>query len=96
MTRATGIPNPNSPHALAVTDGTTTVGAIVPHDGSYFAFDVDDVLVGEYATQREAMRAIGSCENRETTRDNPAIAQRSRGDEKIAAAGAARLQRGRR
>jgi hypothetical protein len=92
MTRATGISNPNSPHALAVTDGTTTVGAIVPHDESYFAFDVDDVLVGEYATQREAMRAIRSGENR----DNPAIAQRSRGDGKLAAAGAARLQRGRR
>jgi hypothetical protein len=27
-------------------------------DGAYFAFDVDNVLIGEYATQREAMRAL--------------------------------------
>jgi hypothetical protein len=55
--KITDIPNPHTPGALAVSDGTTCIGHIV-HAGSYFAFDADDILIGEYATQREAMRAI--------------------------------------
>jgi hypothetical protein len=55
--KRTDIPNPRTPGALAVTDGTTCIGYIV-HDDTYFAFDADNVLIGEYATQREAMRAM--------------------------------------
>jgi hypothetical protein len=43
---------------LAVTDGTALAGHIVPHHGAWFAFDGDHVLVGQFATQREAVLAI--------------------------------------
>jgi hypothetical protein len=56
--KRTDIPNPHAPGALAVTDGTTHIGSIVMHDGAYFAFGIDGVLVGEYATQGKAMRAL--------------------------------------
>ena len=56
----TKIPSPLSPGALSVTDGATTVGTVVVRDGSYFAFDAEGVLIGEYATQQKAMRAIPS------------------------------------
>jgi hypothetical protein len=46
------------PGALSVSDGSETVGSIVTIKGSYFAFDVEHVFVGMYASQREAMRAI--------------------------------------
>jgi hypothetical protein len=55
--KRTNIPNPHAPGALAVTDGTTCIGHIV-HDGAYFAFGVDNILIGEYTTQREAMLAL--------------------------------------
>ena len=52
------IPNAHVPEALAVTDGQDCIGHIVARDGSYFAFGADDILLGEFSTQREAMRAI--------------------------------------
>jgi hypothetical protein len=52
------IPRADTPGALSVSDGTETVGSIVTINGAYFAFDVEHVLVGTYASQREAMRAI--------------------------------------
>jgi len=52
------IPSARMAHALAVTDGGTCIGRIVAHDGSYFAFGTDVVLLGEFSTQREAMRAL--------------------------------------
>ncbi len=58
MTRTTDVPNPNSPHALAVSDGAQTVGIIVECDGSFFSFDTDNILLGKFQTQREAVRAI--------------------------------------
>jgi hypothetical protein len=54
----TRIPRADTPGALSVSDGSDTVGFIVAIDGSHFAFDVEHVLVGAYASQREAMRAI--------------------------------------
>ncbi len=55
------IPNPRtSAAALAVTDGATTIGFVIPHDGEFFAFDHDQNLLGEFKTQRQAMRAIPS------------------------------------
>jgi hypothetical protein len=47
-----------APDSLAVTDGTTLIGHIVARDGSYFAFRPDDSLLGEFATQGEAVRAF--------------------------------------
>ena len=41
-----------------MTIGTTTIGYVAEHDGSFFAFDLNQELIGEYETQREAMRAI--------------------------------------
>jgi hypothetical protein len=52
------IPSPHNPNALSIADGQTHVGKVLHHDGAYFAFDADDVLVGEYRTQREAARAL--------------------------------------
>jgi hypothetical protein len=53
--------------ALAVTDGAATAGYIVKLDGSYFAYSADQILIGEYSTQRAAMRAIPTRENMEPT-----------------------------
>jgi hypothetical protein len=53
------IPNPHkAPDALSVTDGAVTAGRIVQQDGSFFAFDANFVLLGEYQTQRAAVRSI--------------------------------------
>jgi hypothetical protein len=54
----TGIPNPRAANALAVTVGCTTVGYVVKSDGAFFSFDVDEFLLGEFETQRQAIRAI--------------------------------------
>ncbi len=43
---------------MSVCDGHEHVGTIVPCDGSFFTFGVDDILIGEYSTQSEAMRAL--------------------------------------
>jgi hypothetical protein len=51
------IPKANAPGALHVSDGADACGTIVERDGSFFTFDIDGVLVGEYPSQREAVRA---------------------------------------
>ncbi len=51
------IPSARAPGALTVCDGTTMIGGIVVR-GSFFAFAADGILLGEFATQQEAMRAI--------------------------------------
>ena len=56
MRKKISVPRVNA--ALAVTDGTTLIGHIVARDGSYFAFRPDDSLLGEFATQSEAVRAL--------------------------------------
>jgi hypothetical protein len=57
--RNTDLPNPHTAaNALSVADGTVTVGFLVASDGSFFSFDRDGVLLGEYPTQRQAMRTI--------------------------------------
>ena len=58
MTPKTDIPNPRVANALRVADGTETVGFPVESDGAFFSFERDGVLIGEFATQRQAMRAI--------------------------------------
>ncbi len=52
------IPDPNSPGALSVSDGTTTVGTVVERDHSFFAFDADGTLLGEFRSRRQALRSI--------------------------------------
>jgi hypothetical protein len=52
------IPDPTRMHALNVIDGTVWVGQIVEHDGVYFAFRTDDVFIGAFTTQREAIHAL--------------------------------------
>jgi hypothetical protein len=49
---------PSVRNAMAVTIGTEIIGYVAEHDGLYFAFDLNEELVGEYETQREAVRAI--------------------------------------
>ncbi len=58
LARSSTIPGLHAANALAVTDGTTTVGFIVEHDGSHFAYDADGILIGEYQNRIEAMSAI--------------------------------------
>ncbi len=63
--RCTDIPNPHAPDSLAVTDGTTSIGRIVARDGSYFAFGTDNILLGEFATQGQAMHALPAASARD-------------------------------
>jgi len=51
------IPTADDPAALAVTDGSVFVGSIVERDGSFFSFDANGTLIGEYATRSAAMRS---------------------------------------
>ena len=44
--------------AMAVTDGSETVGYVIEHGGKHQAFDIDGVLIGEFTSLREAMCAI--------------------------------------
>lgn len=55
--RSSHIPKANAPDALHMSDGADARGTIVERDGSFFAFDIDGVLIGKYPSQREAMRA---------------------------------------
>ena len=55
---STLIPKHTAPDALSVSDGAITVGYIVERDGSHFAFDDSGTLLGEFETQREAVRSI--------------------------------------
>jgi hypothetical protein len=59
---STAIPDPHTDSASAVTDGAVMVGRIVQQDGSFFAFDANFVLLGEYRTLRAAIRAIPKTE----------------------------------
>ncbi len=60
------IPNPRTtPGALAVTDGHDTAGYVIEHDGSFFAYGADQILIGEFPTRRAAARAIPTKENTE-------------------------------
>jgi hypothetical protein len=53
------IPNPSTaPDALSISDGHETIGYCIARDGSFFAFDVNFVLLGEFRSQREAVRSI--------------------------------------
>jgi hypothetical protein len=52
------IPSPHSADSLVVTDGQQAVGKIIYHDGSFFAFGADDILIGEYHSRQAAMRSI--------------------------------------
>jgi hypothetical protein len=52
------IPDPRAAGALSITSGHTTIGYLVKDGGSVFAFDTDFVLLGEYRTQREAVREL--------------------------------------
>lgn len=40
------------------------LGNIVEQDGTFFAYDVTGALVGKFATQQDAMRAIPPCRTR--------------------------------
>jgi hypothetical protein len=53
-----GIPRATSPGALAVTDGTETIGVVVEHDHSFFSFDTTGTLVGEFDTLAKATRSL--------------------------------------
>jgi len=52
------IPDPRVGNALSVCDGHETVGFIVEDDKSFFAFDREATLIGEYPTCKQATRAI--------------------------------------
>jgi hypothetical protein len=58
-TQRSPLPNPRTADdALAVTDGASTAGFLIERDGSFFAFDQDDTLLGECATRTQAACAI--------------------------------------
>jgi len=52
------IPSPRAAGALSVTDGGDTIGSIVIRGESFFSFDADGVLLGEFDTQRDAVFAF--------------------------------------
>jgi hypothetical protein len=49
---------PSVRNAMAVTIDTQTIGYVAEHNGSFFCFDLNEELIGEYETRREAVRAI--------------------------------------
>ena len=55
------IPSACAVDAMAVTIGTETIGFVVHRDSSYFAFDTNEQLVGEYPSKRAAMRSLNRC-----------------------------------
>jgi hypothetical protein len=53
------IPDPcHAANALSITSGHETIGFVVEHDKSFFAFNAEGILLGEYQTQRAAVRSI--------------------------------------
>ena len=52
------IPKHTAPDALSVSDGAATVGYVVERNGSFFSFDDSGTLLGEFKTQRAAVRSI--------------------------------------
>ncbi len=54
----TGMPKATASDALGVYDGQDRVGAIVERDRSFFAFGLDEILVGKFEHLHQAMRAI--------------------------------------
>jgi hypothetical protein len=54
-TRHRGIPRPDSPGALAITDG---VHHVVEAGRSFFSFGPDEILIGEFETRALAIAAI--------------------------------------
>ncbi len=55
---ATIIPKLYISAALAVSDGAQLAGYVVEHDGSWFAYGRDHVLIGEFESQHAAVCAI--------------------------------------
>ena len=51
------IPHVNA-NALAVTDGTETVGFVVERIGAHFAFGPDQKLIGKFSSRAEAVAAL--------------------------------------
>jgi hypothetical protein len=58
MTESNAIPYARARGAIDVSDGLFKVGTIVQRDKSFFAFGLDEVLIGEFASLQLAMRAI--------------------------------------
>jgi hypothetical protein len=52
------IPKLNVTTALTITDGADVAGFIAEHDGAFFAYGADHVLIGEYTSRVAASRAI--------------------------------------
>lgn len=77
-TTTTKIPTADDARARSVTDGTVSVGRIVYDGGSHFAFDAHGVLLGEYRSMIQAMRAIPSAAELEKQASAPARHNRSR------------------
>jgi len=57
--KTTGLASPRTSNkTLSVSDGATTAGYVVEHDGEFFSYDAEFVLLGEFTSQSEAVRAI--------------------------------------
>ena len=52
------IPRPDAADAVAIYDGQQIVGTCVKRDDSFFSFGADRILIGEYRTLHEAVRAL--------------------------------------
>ncbi len=58
MPTTTKIPRLNIATASAIYDGAQLAGFIIEHDGSWFAYGRDHILIGEYETRAAAVRAV--------------------------------------
>jgi hypothetical protein len=55
---SSGIPKATASDALRVFEDQNFVGYVVERDRSWFSFDSDGILTGEFYSFREAVRAI--------------------------------------
>jgi hypothetical protein len=55
---SSGIPTATASDALRVFDGPSFVGRVVERDRCWFSFNADGILMGEFCSFREAVRAI--------------------------------------
>jgi hypothetical protein len=53
-----GIPRATASDAMRVFQDQNFIGCVIERDGSWFSFDADGILIGEFRSFRESVRAI--------------------------------------
>ena len=56
--RQSGIPSPHAPGSVEISSHNFVIGRVVRHDGSFFAFNDREILLGEFSNFAEALGAF--------------------------------------